>query len=86
MWRIEVLQGVSNRNIKEGPKNTCQTDKESLGMAKYAVCEKCGKLYEYIPQTKYEGGTSYSTVTCPHCGNVKTTSRNHVHYGNDRLG
>lgn len=55
-------------------------------MAKYAVCKKCGKLYEYKPQTKYEGGTSYSTVTCPHCGNVETTSRNHVHYGNDGLG
>lgn len=52
-------------------------------MAKYAVCEKCGELYEYNPQTKYEGGTSYSIVTCSHCGYVKTTNRNHVHYGND---
>lgn len=55
-------------------------------MAKYAVCEKCGKLYEYNPQTKYEGGTSYSIVTCNHCGHVKTTNKNHVHYGNDGLG
>lgn len=55
-------------------------------MAKYAICEGCKKLVEYKPETKYEGGTSYTTFTCPECGHVKTTSRNHVHYGNDGLG
>lgn len=52
-------------------------------MAKFAVCDKCKKLYEYIPETKYEGGMSYITVTCSHCGYVKTTNSNHIHYGND---
>ena len=54
-------------------------------MAKFAVCKKCGKLYEFLPETKYEGGTSYTTVTCPHCSNVKKESINHIHYGNDGL-
>lgn len=52
-------------------------------MAKYAVCKKCGGLYEYTPKTKYEGGTSYSTITCTNCGYEKTTSTNYIHYGND---
>lgn len=52
-------------------------------MAKYAVCDKCGSLYEYKPVIKYEGGTSYITVTCNNCGDVKDKTANHIHYGND---
>lgn len=52
-------------------------------MAKYIICEKCGKLIEYNPEYKYEGGTSYTTLKCPECGHVKQTSTNHIHYGND---
>lgn len=52
-------------------------------MAKYAVCDKCGKLYKYEPLTKTEGGTTYITVTCEHCGYTKITNINHIHYGND---
>lgn len=52
-------------------------------MAQYIICEGCGKLIEYKPETKYEGGTSYITLQCPLCGHVKKTSINHVHYGLD---
>lgn len=52
-------------------------------MAKYTICEGCKKLIEYKPDTKYEGGTSYSTLVCPLCGHTKKTSVNHVHYGQD---
>ena len=54
-----------------------------LRMARYAMCEKCKKVVEYKPETKYEGGTSYVIFKCPECGHVKSTSTNHVHYGND---
>lgn len=52
-------------------------------MAQYAICGKCGKLVEYKPETKYEGGMSYTTLVCPLCGYVKKTSVNHIHYGQD---
>ena len=52
-------------------------------MAEYAICDKCKRLYEYKPIVKNEGGNEYTTVTCDKCGYTKTTSRNHVHYGND---
>lgn len=52
-------------------------------MAKIAFCKACGKTYDYNPETWYEGGTSYTKVVCPHCGNLKTTSINHRHYGDD---
>lgn len=52
-------------------------------MAQYIICEGCGKLIEYKPETKYEGGTSYITLQCHLCGHVKKTSINHVHYGLD---
>lgn len=52
-------------------------------MAKYIICEKCGKLIEYNPKYKYEGGTSYTILKCPECGHIKQTSTNHIHYGND---
>ena len=52
-------------------------------MAKFAVCNKCKKVFEYLPETKYEGGTSYSIVICPHCKNEKKNSTNHIHYGDD---
>lgn len=52
-------------------------------MAQYAICEKCKKLIEYKPESKYEGGTSYVSLKCPYCGYVKTTTTNHVHYGLD---
>lgn len=52
-------------------------------MARYAICDKCGKLYEYKPQIKYEGGVSHTTAKCDNCGYIKTTSKNHIHYGND---
>lgn len=55
-------------------------------MAKYIICENCKKLIEYNPETKIEGGTTYTTLKCPFCGHVKTSSRNHIHYGNDGLG
>lgn len=54
-------------------------------MAKYIICEKCKKLVEYKPETKYEGGTSYSTLICPECGYKKESSINHVHYGMDGI-
>ena len=41
-------------------------------MAKYIICEKCGKLIEYNPEYKYEGGTSYTTLKCPECGHELT--------------
>lgn len=52
-------------------------------MAKYAICAGCKKLIEYKPETKYEGGISYSTLVCPVCGYKKETNINHIHYGND---
>lgn len=52
-------------------------------MAKFAICEKCKALIEYNPVTRYEGGTSFSTLECPKCGHKKTTSTNHIHYGQD---
>ena len=52
-------------------------------MASYIICENCKKVIEYIPERKYEGGTSYTTLRCPLCGYVKQTTVNHVHYGND---
>lgn len=52
-------------------------------MAKYIICDNCKKLIEYNPETKYEGGTSYTTIRCPLCGHVKQTSTNHIHYGLD---
>lgn len=55
-------------------------------MPTLAVCKKCKSLYDYKPVVKYEGGTSYTEVVCPNCGNVIRTNSNHVHYGNDGLG
>lgn len=52
-------------------------------MARYVICDKCKALIEYNPITKYEGGISYTTIKCPECGYEKTTSTNHIHYGND---
>ena len=52
-------------------------------MAKYIICDNCKKLIEYIPETKYEGGTSYTTIKCPLCNHVKVTSTSHIHYGLD---
>lgn len=49
----------------------------------YTICERCKKLIEYAPVTKYEGGISYTTLTCPYCGHVKNTNINHIHYGQD---
>ena len=54
-------------------------------MATFVICEKCKECIEYKPETKYEGGTSYTTLVCPKCGHVKSTSVNHIHYGNDGL-
>lgn len=54
-------------------------------MAKFVICEKCKECIEYKPETKYEGGTSYTTLVCPKCGHIKSTSINHIHYGNDGL-
>lgn len=52
-------------------------------MAEYIICEGCKRLIEYKPETRYEGGTSYTTIVCPECGHVKQTNVSHVHYGND---
>lgn len=52
-------------------------------MPKFIICEKCKKLVEYNPTTKYEGGMSYTTFSCSKCGYIKTTNTNHIHYGND---
>lgn len=52
-------------------------------MAIYKICYKCGKLVEYNPEEKYEGGISYTEFKCPNCGYIKKTSTNHIHYGND---
>lgn len=52
-------------------------------MTKYIICDNCKQLIEYSPTYKYEGGTSYITMKCPKCGHEKTSSTNHVHYGND---
>lgn len=52
-------------------------------MAKYIICGGCGNLIEYKPETKYEGGISYTTLKCPECGHIKKTNVNHIHYGND---
>lgn len=52
-------------------------------MAKYAMCSNCKKVVEYKPETKYEGGMSYTIFKCPECGYVKSTNTNHVHYGQD---
>lgn len=54
-------------------------------MAKFAICDKCKKLYEYLPETKFEGGTSYTIVKCSKCGHIKTTNLSHVHYGDDKI-
>ena len=48
-------------------------------MAKYVICEDCKKLIEYNPEIKHEYGTTYTTLTCPLCGHVKRTTKNHVH-------
>lgn len=50
---------------------------------KYIVCEKCKKVFEYNPQIKHEGGTTYTTITCSKCGYTKTTNTSHIHYGED---
>lgn len=52
-------------------------------MASYTMCDKCKEVVKYEPETKYEGGISYTTFICPKCGYVKSTSRNHIHYGLD---
>ena len=52
-------------------------------MASYIICENCKKVIEYMPERKYEGGTSYTTLRCPLSGYVKQTTVSHVHYGND---
>lgn len=52
-------------------------------MAKYIVCENCKNVVEYKPEEHYEGGLTYTTFTCPMCKIVKTTNKNHIHYGND---
>jgi transcription elongation factor Elf1 len=54
-------------------------------MAKYAICEKCGKLYEVNPVSEVKAGNLIETTTCENCGHQKTTSRSHIHYGNDSL-
>lgn len=54
-------------------------------MSRLAVCEKCKKLYEYKPEIRYEGGITYSTVKCEHCGHIKESNKNHIHYGNDEI-
>ena len=54
-------------------------------MAKYAICKGCKKLIEYKPETKYEGGTSYTTLKCPECGYIKKVNKSYIHYGNDGL-
>lgn len=50
-----------------------------------AVCKKCNKVYEYLPETKHEGGMLHTSVKCPHCGNIKKDSISYVHYGEDSL-
>lgn len=57
--------------------------KNQKKIMRLAVCNKCKKVFEYLPETKYEGGTSYSIVICPHCKNEKKNSTNHIHYGDD---
>jgi DNA-directed RNA polymerase subunit M/transcription elongation factor TFIIS len=52
-------------------------------MAQYIMCEKCKKVVEYKPETRYEGGISTTIFKCPECGHVKESSVNHIHYGND---
>lgn len=52
-------------------------------MAKIAICKECHRAYEYLPTTETTGGITYVSVVCPHCGNVKSSSINHIHYGND---
>lgn len=52
-------------------------------MTKYTICEGCKKLIEYKPETKYEGGISYTTLKCPLCGHIKQTNTNYIHYGDD---
>lgn len=54
-------------------------------MGKMAVCDKCKKLYDYVPETKFEGGTTYITVICNKCGYVKKTNVSHIHYGDDAI-
>lgn len=54
-------------------------------MGKIAVCKNCGELYDYNPRIKYEGGISYTTVTCSKCGYTKTENTNYIHYGNDGI-
>lgn len=52
-------------------------------MAKFIVCKHCKKLYEYKPETKTEGYTTYITYKCSYCGYTVTTNESHIHYGND---
>lgn len=52
-------------------------------MAQYTICDNCKKLIEYKPETKHEGGISYTTLVCPLCGYIKETNRSHIHYGED---
>ena len=73
---------ILERNIR----SIIGSKQRSVNMAKYVMCEKCKKVVEYKPETKYEGGTSFTTFKCPECGHVKITSRNHVHYGQDGRG
>lgn len=54
-------------------------------MATLAVCKKCHNVYKYDPKTVVEGGIVYTTVLCPNCGHLIKESRNHIHYGEDRL-
>lgn len=52
-------------------------------MVKYVICDNCNKFIEYKPETKYEGGTSYTTLKCPFCGHIKQSNINYIHYGED---
>lgn len=53
-------------------------------MARYVICEKCKRCVEYITLTKNEGGTIYTSFTCPECGYIKNTNKSYIHYGNDK--
>jgi RNase P subunit RPR2 len=52
---------------------------------KYVICRNCKKLIEEQVESEVKFGSTILTYTCPECGNTRTVSVNHTHYGDDAI-